>query len=170
MRSLVIVMLAACWSGDQAAPPQAPAQHRAEVPVHHAQADEHVDDVDDSDTTVLRSRRWKFAGYFQRLKAQIAAHWFPAQTWNGMTPQMRNVYGTATRRLVVELSLDDNGDVHDIAVVAPSGVPDLDTQTLVEIMSSAPFEAPPQELRPLTFKLSFVLDVGQLTSAVQLGP
>jgi TonB family protein len=165
----VIVMLAACWTGAEAPPPQAPAQSRAPVPAARVRAEAH-DDGDDGDVTVLHTRPWKFAGYFNRLKAQVAAHWFPTQTWNGLSPQMRAVYGTATRTLVVELSLDDNGDVHNIAIVAPSGVPDLDTQTLVEIMNAAPFEAPPPELRPLTFRLMLALDVVQQSAAVHLTP
>ena len=183
MRALLCLALVACWSSTTPPPAQPRPTLAAAVsqPTTAAAApdeDEHVDDVDSGDETALNSKRWKYAAFFNRLKRKIAATWDPVRVWNALPATYRSTLGTATRVTTTKITLDAQGTLVAIAVVQPSGAPELDAEALHSVQTASPFEKPPSELLAstttppdtLAFQFAFYFEVGSKQPTMQLVP
>jgi TonB family protein len=162
MRALLVALLASCSSS--APPAKAPAPTLANTAIADA-AVAVVGDVPE-DETVLNSKRWKFAAYFNQLKRAIYSDWDPRTVWRRLDGS--HAYGTATRTTVVEITLTPAGALQKIAVTQGSGVPELDDEAVRSAHAASPFGTPP-EGAPLKFLFSFVFEIGTSTTETKLG-
>jgi TonB family protein len=125
---------------------------------------DHLDDVDEGDETALSSKRWKFAGFFNRLKRQVSQNWDPASVYQRRDPSGR-VYGTRTRITQVRVSLDPSGNLESIYVVKGSGVDFLDEEAIRAFRAAQPFPNPPAGLlggdKMITFVFGFYFEIGE---------
>lgn len=124
---------------------------------------DHLEDVDNGDETALSSKRWVYAGFFNRLKRQVAQNWDPNSVWRRVDPT-GTVYGTKTRVTEVRVSLSPRGDLAKIVVTSPSGSTELDEEAMRAFRAAAPFPNPPDGLvqkdNLITFGFSFFFQLG----------
>lgn len=122
-----------------------------------------LDDVANGDETALSSKRWIYAGFFNRLKRQVAQNWDPATVWRRRDPT-GSVYGSRTRVTEVQVSLSRVGEIERIVVTAPSGVSELDEEAIRAFRAAGPFPNPPDGLvqrnNLITFAFSFSFEIG----------
>lgn len=123
---------------------------------------DHLEEIEEGETTALNSKRWKYASFFNRLKRQVAQNWRPAEVYQARDPK-GNVYGIKNRTTVVRVSLRKNGSVADIHVVKRSGVDFLDDEAVRAFRAAGPFPNPPEALADardmISFSFSFVLEM-----------
>jgi TonB family protein len=127
---------------------------------------DHLEGVEEGDETMLNSVGWKHAGFFNRLKRQVAQNWHPADIYARRDPQ-GNVYGHKNRRTVVRVSLQPDGRLADIIIVKKSGVDFLDEEAIRAFRAAQPFPNPPEalvdaktKLITFTFGFHFEVDAG----------
>ncbi|HEU4731813.1 MAG TPA: TonB family protein, partial [Kofleriaceae bacterium] len=124
---------------------------------------DHLENVDSGDETSLSAKRWVYAGFFNRLKRQVAQNWDPASVWRRSDPT-GTVYGFKTRVTEVRVSLTRKGEVEKILVTTPSGVTALDDEAVRAFRSAGPFPNPPEGLvqrdNLITFGFSFYFEIG----------
>lgn len=124
---------------------------------------DHLEGVESGDETLLNSKGWKHAGFFNRLKRQVAQNWHPAEMYQRRDPK-GNVYGHKDRRTVVQVSLQPDGRLADIIIVKKSGVDFLDEEAVRAFRAAQPFPNPPDALvdgktRLITFTFGFHFEV-----------
>lgn len=127
---------------------------------------DHLEGVEEGDETMLNSMGWKHAGFFNRLKRQVAQNWHPADIYARRDPR-GNVYGHKNRRTVVQVSLQPDGRLADIIIVKKSGVDFLDEEAIRAFRAAQPFPNPPEalvdartKLITFTFGFHFEVDAG----------
>lgn len=123
-----------------------------------------LDGVDQGDETILNSRRWRFASFFNRVRNQTTQHWHPETVHRARDPEGK-VYGTNTwtTRLVVRLNPD--GSLNRISLDRASGLDFLDEEAIRALRAAQPFSNPPPqlvdpELGLIEFRFAFVFEVG----------
>ncbi len=126
---------------------------------------DNLDGVAKGKFTALNTRRWKFAGFFNRLKRQVARNWHPARAYLHRDPN-GNVYGTKDRITIVKVTLTPTGSVDGIFVTRGSGVGFLDDEAIRAFRAAQPFPNPPGALvskrsQKITFSFGFHFQVGQ---------
>ncbi|HET6585958.1 MAG TPA: hypothetical protein VFG69_21020 [Nannocystaceae bacterium] len=118
------------------------------------------DDLDDSieegNETILNSKRWKFASFFNRVRNGVANHWHPEVVHAARDPD-GTVYGTKTRRTKLVISLNADGSLHGVHFDAggESGVDYLDEEAIRAVRAAAPFANPPPGLVGKNGKIEF---------------
>ena len=165
-------LLAACASGHPAAatspPPPAtpPATHASAVTTNPATETPAGDEPD----TVLTSRRWKYAVFFNRMKRRVAAEWHPDTVWKARNPSgTRDVFGD--RITVLRVSLAPDGSLKQTSVAQSSGLDVLDQEAARAFRAAQPFDHPPPALVNATtglisFQFGFHFEVGTGHSTV----
>jgi TonB family protein len=122
-----------------------------------------LEQVEDGDETALSSKRWVYAGFFNRLKRQVAQNWDPVSVWRRRDPT-GTVYGFKSRVTEVRVSLSRKGGLEKIVVTTPSGVVELDDEAIRAFRSAGPFPNPPDGLiqkdNLITFAFSFHFEIG----------
>jgi TonB family protein len=125
---------------------------------------DHIDDAETGDFTALNSRKWKFAGFFNRMKRQVAQNWHPDNVYVRRDPS-GNVYGTKDRITVLQVSLTPTGSVAKVLVAQQSGVDFLDDEAIRAFQEAQPFPNPPaglvdQRSNTITFSFGFHFQIG----------
>lgn len=125
---------------------------------------DHLEGVDEGESTALNTKRWKFATFFNRVKRQVAQNWHPDRVYLQRDPQ-GNVYGFKDRVTEVRVSLNMDGTLAQIHILRPSGVDFLDEEALRAFQAAQPFPNPPRGLvdessRLITFKFGFHFMIG----------
>ncbi len=103
------------------------------------------DDIADGEGTFLNSREFKFAPFFNRLKQSVSQHWKPLHEFRRRDPS-GNIYGFQSRVTVVNVQLNDKGEVTHIDVVRSSGVDFLDREAVSAFKRAQPFPNVPKQL------------------------
>ena len=117
---------------------------------------------DDGEVTMLNTKRWRYASFFNRLQQPIATHW--------SAPSLPE--GTDRLTSVVELELDATGALTEVRLVRSCGVESADQAAIDAVRAAAPFVVPPTTLVDedtglVTLRLSFVIQAG---NELWLGP
>ncbi len=99
-------------------------------------------DADEGDETLLNSRRWKYASFFNRLRNDIAQYWDPVPLLQARDPDGRK-NGTRTRRTRLMIILNKDGSLHKVRLDRSSDVDYLDEEAIRAVRSAAPFPNPP---------------------------
>ncbi|MCB9556747.1 MAG: TonB family protein [Deltaproteobacteria bacterium] len=122
-------------------------------------------DVDEGEQTLLNSKRWRFASFFNRVKRQVAQNWHPDRAYRRRDPR-GNVYGFRDRLTVLRVRLTPNGAVKDIHVERASGVGFLDDEALAAFRAAEPFPNPPKALvdkqtGEISFRFGFLFEINR---------
>jgi len=124
-------------------------------------------DVEEGDATLLNSRRWKYASFFNRVRDMVAQQWHPEPVHRARDPD-GSVYGTSTRVTILGLSLRADGALAKVTLVRPSGADHLDEEAIRAVRAAAPFPNPPAGLvdpgsERIEFTFGFVFEIGGRT-------
>ena len=122
---------------------------------------DHLEEVENGDETALTAKRWVYAGFFNRLKRQVAMNWDPQTVWRRSDPNGSH-HGFKTRITEVRVSLTPKGDLAKVVVISPSGVTELDDEAVRAFHAAGPFPNPPDGLvknNMITFEFSFHFEI-----------
>ena len=128
---------------------------------------DHLKDIDDGDETSLNSKKWKFASFFNRVKAQVREHWRPADVYRRRDPT-GSIYGSKDRYTLLRVQLKPDGSLANVALETPSGVEFLDDEAIEAFKEAQPFPNPPGQLVDngsgmIDFKFGFYFEIGGAT-------
>src|SRR5436190_303785 len=84
-----------------------------------------LDDVEDGEETILNAKKWKFASFFNRVKAQVQEHWRPGEVYRRRDPTGA-IYGNKDRYTMLHVQLKPDGTLANVLLETPSGVEFLD--------------------------------------------
>jgi TonB family protein len=107
--------------------------------------DDHLRDIDDGDETSLNAKKWKFASFFNRVKAQVREHWRPEEAYHRRDPTGQ-LYGQKDRYTLLRVQLKPDGSLANVALHTPSGVEFLDDEAVEAFKQAQPFPNPPRAL------------------------
>lgn len=168
---VLLVLLAACWTSSPQSQPRVTTPVAAPQPTTSAPAPATEANEDVPEETVLNTKRWKYATYFNRLKRKIGTEWEPTNVWTRLPQRQRDGYGTQSRSTIVEIGLSDRGDLIRIAIVQPSGVTELDVEAIRSVQASTPFGPPPPDLienGAIKFQFGFVFEIAAQSGSLTL--
>lgn len=122
-----------------------------------------LDQIEAGDETILNSKRWKFASFFNRIRDGVSQHWHPEVLHAARDPD-GSVYGTKTRRTKLVISLNADGSLHGIELEAKSGVEYLDEEAIRAVRAAAPFTNPPpgvvdKRTNKIVFGFAFIFEI-----------
>jgi TonB family protein len=128
---------------------------------------DHLKDIDDGDETSLNAKKWKFASFFNRVKAQVREHWRPAEVYRRRDPT-GSIYGSKDRYTLLRVQLKPDGSLANVALETPSGVEFLDDEAIEAFKEAQPFPNPPGQLVDagsgmIDFKFGFYFEIGGAT-------
>ncbi|WP_342381450.1 TonB family protein [Myxococcus stipitatus] len=128
-----------------------------------AAPNDHLRDVEEGDGTLLNSREWKYASFFNRVKQSVGMHWNPNESLRLRDPTGR-MYSGKDRHTLLEITLDEKGRVTDIQVEKSSGLDFLDMEAVSSFQRAQPFPNPPPGLlsddSKVRFSFGFFLEMG----------
>lgn len=104
-----------------------------------------IDDVDQGDETLLNSRRWKYASFFNRIRDAVAKQWHP-ETVHGARDPDGSRYGTGAKITRLLIRLNPDGSVNKIQLEKSSGLDFLDEEAIRAVRAAQPFNNPPPQL------------------------
>ena len=102
-------------------------------------------DADQGDQTLLNTKEWKYAGFFNRVKQAVGVYWNPGEVLRQRDPT-GNIYGGKDRYTVLTVTLTQRGMVKDIHVDKGSGIDFLDQEAIHAFHQAQPFPNPPAGL------------------------
>lgn len=124
---------------------------------------DHTEDVDHGDETALNSKRFVYAGFFNRVKRQVAQNWSPQGIYRAVDPEGK-VYGYKSRETEIRVSLSPAGTIQKIVITNPCGISELDDEGVRAMKVSGPFPNVPEGLvghdGTVTFLFSFNFNIG----------
>ena len=126
---------------------------------------DYLRDIDDGEETLLNTKRWKHASFFNRVKRQVAQTWDPSGVYSLRDPTGQ-IYGIKSRYTVLQVSLDRQGDVQKIVVARASGVDFLDDEAIRAFREVKRFPHPPAALvdeksATITFLFGFRFEISK---------
>jgi TonB family protein len=125
---------------------------------------DYLPNLDEGDETLVNSRQWKYASFFNRVKRAVAEHWHPDVDYRTRDPD-GSVYGIADKYTVLQVTLNPDGSLREpVAIVKTCGVDFLDDDAIDAFRMAAPFPNPPQDLvdpttHTITFKFGFLFEI-----------
>jgi TonB family protein len=128
---------------------------------------DYLEDLEDSDSTGLNSKKWKFAAFFNRVKRAVSEEWHPDELLSRHDPS-GNIYGAKDRMTMIKVQLQPDGRVADVKVVRTSGVDFLDDEAMSAFKRAQPFDNPPPGLVDsdgyIRFNFGFIVQLSGRTS------
>jgi len=106
---------------------------------------DYIEDVGEGDKTLLNSKRWIYASFFNRVKQEVAARWDPATVYKAHDPAGHH-YGRRNRITVLRLTVNAQGRLVGMQVTKASGMPFLDNEARRAFREAAPFRNTPKAL------------------------
>jgi TonB family protein len=103
------------------------------------------DDIAESSETMLNSRRWKYASFFNRVRDAVAERWRPEEIHAARDPNGAK-FGTIPRVTRLFIKLNPDGSVNKISVEDPCGLDFLDEEAIRAVRAAQPFNNPPPQL------------------------
>jgi TonB family protein len=127
-------------------------------------APDRLEGIEEGEGTYLNTRGWKYATYFNRIKAQVAAAWDPMSPLDARDPD-RSMFGYKDRFTLLGVTLDDTGHLKNVVVEQTSGAEFLDRAALTAFKTAQPFVNPPHGIvdanGEIKFSFGFFLEVGR---------
>lgn len=128
-----------------------------------AAPNDHLRDAEEGDETLLNTREWKYASFFNRVKQSVGMHWNPNQQLQVRDPS-GSMYTGKDRYTLLTIILDERGQVKDIQVDKSSGLDFLDMEAVSSFKRAQPFPNPPSGLlgqdATVRFQFGFFLEMG----------
>ncbi|XXF75520.1 energy transducer TonB [Myxococcaceae bacterium GXIMD 01537] len=128
-----------------------------------AAPNDRLKDVEEGDGTLLNTREWKYASFFNRVKQSVGMHWDPNVQLQRRDPT-GNTYSGRDRYTLLNVVLDERGRVQDVTVEKSSGLDFLDLEAIASFHKAQPFPNPPPGLLDgdsrVKFTFGFYLDMG----------
>jgi TonB family protein len=121
--------------------------------------------VEEGAETLLNSRRWRFASFFNRVKRQVAQNWHPDREYRRRDPQ-GNVYGFKDRLTILRVKLNPRGGLEGMHLEKPSGLGFLDDEAMNAFRLAQPFPNPPRglvdaESGMISFRFGFLFEISR---------
>ncbi len=123
---------------------------------------DYLPDVEEGEGTFLNTKEWKYSTYFNRVSREVGSYWR-----SHVVAAMRQydptseVYLYKDRRTVLSITLDSEGELHELTVHTPSGAEFLDREALEAFRRAQRFPNPPGAIRDLDgyvrFNFAFVI-------------
>jgi TonB family protein len=125
-------------------------------------------DVARGKSTLLNSKRWRFASFFNRVKRQVAQEWRPDQAYKRRDPG-GNVYGFKDRVTILRVKLTPKGKLSSVHLEKASGLGFLDDVAISAFRTAHPFPNPPQGLVDkdsglISFRFGFLFEISRQPS------
>ncbi|AKQ67049.1 Putative TolA protein [Myxococcus hansupus] len=128
-----------------------------------AAPNDHLQDAAEGDQTLLNTREWKYASFFNRVKQSVGMHWNPNEQLRRRDPT-GGIYTGRDRYTLLEITLDERGQVTDIQVEKSSGLDFLDLEAVSSFKRAQPFPNPPAGLlsndSKVKFQFGFFMEMG----------
>jgi TonB family protein len=120
-------------------------------------------DVDEGDDTGLNTKRFTYAGFYNRVKRSVADNWRPADLYRMRDPSGK-IYGYKDRMTLLKVSLSADGRLANVIVEKACGVDFLDEEAVRAFKAAGPFPHPPQGLvdkdsKLITFSFGFQFQI-----------
>ncbi|MCC6746374.1 MAG: TonB family protein [Deltaproteobacteria bacterium] len=127
-----------------------------------------LSDVDEGETTLLNSKRWRFASFFNRVKRQVAENWHPDRAYQRRDPS-GNVYGFKDRLTILRVKLSPQGKLKYLHIEKACGVDFLDDEAIAAFKAAEPFPNPPNGLVDpktglINFRFGFLFEISRRPS------
>jgi TonB family protein len=125
-------------------------------------------DVKKGKHTLLNSKRWRFASFFNRVKRQVAQNWHPNRVYRRRDPRGR-IYGFKDRLTVLRVKLTPKGQLKGVHLEKASGVGFLDDEAVRAFRLAQPFPNPPRGLVDaktglISFRFGFLFEISRRPS------
>jgi TonB family C-terminal domain len=131
--------------------------------VQGAPANDHITDVPEGEETLLNTREFKYATFFNRVKRGVSEQWKPAEVHSRYDPYF-NVYGVKDRYTLLQVELDSEGKLIDVTIASSSGLKFLDDEAIRAFQEASPFPNPPKGLIEsagiIHFSFGFYFEIG----------
>lgn len=129
---------------------------------------DYLKDIDYGDRTLLNTKEFRFASFFNRVKRAVAQHWQPDKEYSRRDPH-GNVFGFKTRMTVLHVLLNPDGGLNRIVLERPSGLTFLDDEAIRAFKQAAPFPNPPRRLVSadtglIAFRFGFIFEISRSPS------
>ncbi|MCY1014776.1 energy transducer TonB [Pyxidicoccus sp. MSG2] len=128
-----------------------------------AAPNDHLDDADEGDATMLNTREWKYASFFNRVKQSVGMHWNPNEQMRRRDPTGATFSGK-DRYTLLTITLDEKGQLKDVQVEKSSGLDFLDLEAVSSFKRAQPFPNPPPGLlsqdAEVKFQFGFFMEMG----------
>jgi TonB family protein len=99
-------------------------------------------EVPQGDGTVLNTREWRYAAFFNRVKQAVASKWDP----NGRLRLKNRNVGFNDRVTMLHVALRPDGSLADVYVAKSCGIDELDQEAVKAFEQAQPFSNPPAAL------------------------
>lgn len=99
-------------------------------------------EVQPGDGTLLNTREWRYAAFFNRVKQAVAAKWDP----NGRLRAKNRDPGFRDRVTALHVALRPDGSLADVFVAKSCGIDELDQEAVRAFEKAQPFANPPAAL------------------------
>jgi TonB family protein len=125
-------------------------------------SNDYLENVEEGSQTLLNTKQWRYASFFNRVKRQVAQNWHPDVAYQRRDPD-GNVYGFKDRLTVLRVQLTPQGRLKALAVEKPCGIDFLDEEAESAFRASEPFPNPPpglvdKESGMITFRFGFLFE------------
>ncbi|MCA9670468.1 MAG: TonB family protein [Myxococcales bacterium] len=122
-------------------------------------------DVKEGKSTLLNSKRWRFASFFNRVKRQVAQNWHPDRAYKRRDPS-GNVYGFRDRLTILRVQLTPKGKLMKLHIEKACGVGFLDDEAIAAFRAAEPFPNPPPGLVDkktgmISFRFGFLFEISR---------
>ena len=128
-----------------------------------APSNDYIKDVPKGEETLLNSKEFRYATFFNRVKRGVSDHWNPGEVYLRHDPY-GNIYGVKDRYTVLNVVLNSEGGLSDVSVAHSSGVGFLDDEAVHAFQLASPFPNPPQGLLEndglIRFQFGFFFEIG----------
>ena len=104
-----------------------------------------LEDVRKGNETYLNTRKFAYAGYFNKIKQAISRNWSPGTAIIVNDPSGR-MYGRKDRFTKLKVFISSKGKLVKAKVITSSGVDFLDREAINAFKMAAPFAPPPEVL------------------------
>jgi TonB family protein len=133
-----------------------------------SRVNDYLKNVEEGKQTLLNSKRWRFASFFNRVKRQVAQNWHPDVVYRRRDPQ-GNVYGFRDRLTILRVRLTPEGKLKDLHLEKASGVGFLDDEAMSAFRAAEPFPNPPKGLVDkdsgvISFRFGFLFEISRRPS------
>ncbi len=128
-----------------------------------APANDYLKDLPKGEETLLNSKEFRYATFFNRVKRGVSDQWNPGEVYLRHDPY-GNIYGVKDRYTVLNVVLDSEGHLSDVSVARSSGVGFLDDEAVHAFELASPFPNPPEGLLEndgsIRFQFGFFFEIG----------